>query len=82
MLDWSAVAANRMFISDTGTEVGATRGGAEMRVARYAAWAPLPDGNEGHRVVEVSSDLRALMAKYDIPPDRVLSLSPPERRDV
>ncbi len=86
--DWSAIAGDKTFISDTGAEMRATRGGAQISVGRYAVWAPLSSGNGenggagGHRVVEVSSSLSALMAKYGVPADRVLSLAVPEKRDV
>lgn len=69
--------ANRVFISDLGENQTTEIDGVKTEIGRFAVWAPVPKGN--HNVVEVGSDVVALMHKYDVP-GRTGSASVDERR--
>ena len=72
MDEWTRLTANRVFISDLGENQTTEIDGVKTEIGRFAVWAPVPKGN--HNVVEVGSDVAALMHKYDVPAERVLRL--------
>lgn len=63
----------KFFISDLGVAPEVEIDGKNMRMGRYAVWAPTADGQ--HMIVEVSGDLKQLAEKYDIPQDSVLAFA-------
>ena len=66
MDEWTRLTANRVFISDLGENQTTEIDGVKTEIGRFAK------GN--HNVVEVGSDVVALMHKYDVPAERVLRL--------
>ncbi len=72
-ISWSHLTENKAFISDLGANQDAELNGTHIRVGRYAVWSPLRN-SKNHQVVEVSNDLTALIEKYKIPSERILTL--------
>lgn len=73
MEEWAELMREKTFITDLGSGRAVPVGDAEQTLGRYAAWSPLK-GRDGHAIVEVSSDLDTLMARYRVPRDRVCAL--------
>lgn len=73
MEEWAGLMRGKPFITDLGGSRTVSVRGEEQTLGRYAAWSPLK-GRDGHTIVEVSSDLAALMARYRVPRDRVCAL--------
>ncbi len=74
MQDWNELMAGKAFITDLGVGKTSVINGEEVSVGQYAVWSPVTN-SKGHQVIEVGSDLEALMKKYSIPEDRVCRLA-------
>ncbi len=74
MQDWNELMSGKAFITDLGAGKTSVINGEEVSVGQYAVWSPVTN-SQGHQVIEVGSDLEALMKKYSIPEDRVCRLA-------
>lgn len=70
MEEWADLIRGKAFITDLGQDHTVTLEDSEQLLGRYAVWSPLK-GQEGHTIIEVSSDLTTLMSRYSIPPELV-----------
>ncbi|MCH5258741.1 MAG: hypothetical protein J1F18_03250 [Lachnospiraceae bacterium] len=73
-MKWEEMFAGKCFISDLGDKHSEESGDESASLERYAAWAPLK-GGKSHQIVEVGSDLKMLMEKYNVPLERVCVLA-------
>lgn len=73
MESWEALFEGKLFITDIGKGSTVIVNGTEMELGRYAVFSPNKD-QSGHQAIEVGSDLDALMAKYNIPAERICVL--------
>lgn len=78
MQDWNELMDGKAFITDLGVGKKEVINGEEVSVGQYAVWSPVTNST-GHQVIEVSDNLEALMNKYSIPQERVLSLAANDR---
>lgn len=74
MQDWNELMNGKAFITDLGVGKTSVINGEEVDVGQYAVWSPVTN-SPGHQVIEVSSDLEALMRKYSILEERVCRLA-------
>lgn len=73
MEEWDRLMAGKAFITDLGEDHTITVKEEEQILGRYAVWSPLK-GRDGHTIVEVSSDLEALMQRHGIPSERICAV--------
>ena len=73
MDEWVRLMGGKTFITDLGADRAVTVEDVEQVLGRYAVWSPLK-GQDGHTIVEVGSDLTALMSRYSIPSERVCAV--------
>ncbi|MDE6261106.1 MAG: hypothetical protein K2M42_09660 [Oscillospiraceae bacterium] len=73
MDEWARLMGGKTFITDLGADRTVTVEDVEQVLGRYAVWSPLK-GQDGHTIVEVGSDLTALMGRYNIPSERVCAV--------
>lgn len=74
MDEWLKLMAGKPFITDIGEDRTVTVNDEERVMGRYAVWSPLK-GRDGHTIVDVGSNLAALMLRYHVPSDRVCALA-------
>jgi len=74
MDEWEKLTKDKVFISDLGESQQVEINGEPTMLGRYAVWAPVPQSSR-HQVVEVGDDIDALMQKYHVSEELVLTLN-------
>lgn len=72
-MNWHEMFSGKKFITDLGSGQPAEINEGNEPVGRYAVWSPL--GEKNHQIVEVSSNIDELKAKYGISDHMICTLA-------